>query len=212
MGETVPVRDEVAHVLLRDGVAVSYTSLRRYVREAERWKPAHETLRMADWPPGEVAEIDFGKLGSSVGLATGKRQSVWAFLIVLSASPGPCSSRRSPRAIAGLEAACQSFGGVPKRLILENFAAAIAGPDALEPRPTRGFIEYSQARGFLCAPARMRKSKDKPHVARGIQYLRERFFKGGGFRSLADCREQAERWCRDVAGLRVHGTTRQLPP
>lgn len=28
---------------------------------------------------------------------------------------------------------------------------------------------------------------------------------------MEDCREQAERWCRDVAGLRVHGTTRQLP-
>jgi hypothetical protein len=28
---------------------------------------------------------------------------------------------------------------------------------------------------------------------------------------LADVREQAERWCRDVAGTRVHGTTRKLP-
>ena len=101
--------------------------------------------------------------------------------------------------------------GVPKRLILDNFPAAVAGPDALEPRLTRGFLEYSQARGFLADPARVRHPKDKPHVERGVQYTRERFFKGGSFRDLEDVRLQAERWCREVAGLRVHGTTRKLP-
>ncbi len=55
------------------------------------------------------------------------------------------------------------------------------------------------------------KAFAKPHVERGVQYLRERFFKGGSFRDLEDCREQPERWCREIAGLRVHGTTRHLP-
>ncbi len=205
----------VHELLIREGVTVSYTSLRRYVREAGLWKPAPATLRMADWPPGEVAEMDFGRLGSIIDAESGKKQTVWALLIVLPYSrhcfAWPLLQQTLAESIAGLEAAWQFFGGVPKRLILDNFSAAIAGPDALEPRPTRGFIEYSQERGFLCDPARVRRPKDKPHVERGIQYLRERFFKGGSFRSLDDCREQAERWCSEVAGLRVHGTTRQLP-
>lgn len=205
----------VHELLIREGVTVSYTSLRRYVREAGLWKPLKTTVRMAQWPPGEVAEMDFGKLGSIVDAETGKRQSVWAFLIVLPYSrhcfAWPLVQQTLTESIAGLEAAWHFFGGVPKRLILDNFSAAIAGTDPLEPRPTRGFLEYSQARGFLCDPARVRRPKDKPHVERGIQYLRERFFKGGSFRSLGDCREQAERWCSEVAGLRVHGTTRQLP-
>ena len=41
--------------------------------------------------------------------------------------------------------------------------------------------------------------------------MRERFFKGGQFHHLADLREQARRWCLEVAGQRVHGTTRRLP-
>ena len=45
---------------------------------------------------------------------------------------------------------------------------------------------------------------DSPHV-------RERFRKGASFRDLDDCRRQAERWCPEIAGLRVHGTTRRLP-
>ena len=44
-----------------------------------------------------------------------------------------------------------------------------------------------------------------------MPYARERFFKGGEFRDLADVREQARHWCCDVAGLRIHGTTRRKP-
>ena len=48
-------------------------------------------------------------------------------------------------------------------------------------------------------------------MERGIQYVRERFFKGSDFRDLAHLRSEAARWCRDVAGLRIHGTTRRKP-
>jgi transposase len=205
----------VHELLLQDGVAVSYTGLRRYVRQAGLWKPAKTTVRMAEWPPGEVAELDFGRLGALVDAVTGRKLPVWALVVVLPYSRHqfvfPLTRQTLEECITGLEAAWRFFGGVPRRLIIDNFPAAIAGPDALHSRPTRGFLEYSQERGFFIDPARVRKPKDKPHVERGIQYVRERFYKGGRFRNLDDCREQAERWCREVAGLRVHGTTRQLP-
>jgi hypothetical protein len=44
-----------------------------------------------------------------------------------------------------------------------------------------------------------------------VQYARGRFWKGGTFIDLVDARRQAGVWCREVAGQRVHGTTRQLP-
>ena len=205
----------VHELLLRDGVAVSYTTLRRYVREAGLWKRPRSTLRMPQWPPGEVAEMDFGRLGTLVESTSGKKQTIWALVVVLPYSRHcfvwPMLRQTLEESVAGLEAAWRFFGGVPKRLILDNFPAAIAAPDGLEPRPTRGFLEYSQERGFLADPARVRKPKDKPHVERSVLYVRERFFKGGSFSGLEDCRQQAERWCREVAGLRVHGTTRRLP-
>jgi transposase len=205
----------IHELLARDGVAVSYTTLRRYVRRAGLWKQPQTTVRMAEWPPGEAAEMDFGKLGMLVDAATQKKQALWALIVTLPASRypfvWPMHRQTLAETIAGLEAAWRFFGGVPKRVILDNFAAAVAGPDPLEPRLTRGFLEYSQARGFFCDPARVRKPRDKPHVEATVRYVRERFFKGGSFRDLEDCREQAERWCAEVAGLRVHGTTRQLP-
>jgi transposase len=205
----------VHELLVRDGVVISYTTLRRYVQEIGLWKRAQSAVRMADWPPGEVAEMDFGRLGSIVDASTGQKQTVWALLVVLPYSRHcfvwPLLQQTLIESVTGLEAAWRFFGGVPQRLILDNFPAATAGTDPLEPRPTRGFLEYSQARDFLCDPARVRRPKDKPHVERGVSYTRERFSKGASFRDLDDCREQAERWCREVAGLRVHGTTRQLP-
>jgi hypothetical protein len=41
-----------------------------------------------------------------------------------------------------------------------------------------------------------------------VPYARGRFWKGGTFFDLADARQQAERWSREVAGQRVHGTNR----
>jgi hypothetical protein len=44
---------------------------------------------------------------------------------------------------------------------------------ALNPRPTRAFVEYSQARGLLLDQARVRSPRDEPHVESGIRYARE---------------------------------------
>ena len=38
---------------------------------------------MEDTPPGEVAEVDFGRLGLILDPETGKRKALWAMFIVL---------------------------------------------------------------------------------------------------------------------------------
>lgn len=205
----------VAELLTQRGIAAPYTTLRRFVR-TEGLKPAQrDTVRVADTAPGEVAEFDFGRLGRLVDPTTGKRQMVWAMNIVLVYSRHqfvwPLVHQTLEEVIAGLEAAWRFFGGIPRRLILDNFPAAVAGTDPLDPVPTRGFLEYSQARGFICDPARRAHPRDKPHTERNVPYVRERLWKGGTFTDLADLRAQAEPWCREVAGQRVHGTTRRLP-
>jgi hypothetical protein len=48
-------------------------------------------------------------------------------------------------------------------------------------------------------------------VERTVPYVRNNFFAGETFVDLADVRVRAERWCRDTAGMRVHGTTQCRP-
>jgi transposase len=132
---------------------------------------------------------------------------VWGLLVVLVYSRysffWPLVQQTVEATIEGLDKAWAFFGGLPVRLIMDNFPAAVAGPDALNPRPTRAFREYSQARGLILDPARVRSPRDKPHVENGIRYARERWWKGATFIDLADSRRRAEVWCRDGAGQRT---------
>lgn len=205
----------VQELLARQGVVVKYTTLRRFRDAAGLGRRARTTVRLPEWDPGEAAELDFGRLGVLAEPLRGTRQIVWALVVVLCCSRHcfvwPLVQQTLGATIEGLEAAWRFFGGVPRRLLLDNFPAAVAGVDPLAPQPTIGFLEYSQARGFLVDPARVRHPQDKPHVERGVAYVQERFWKGGTFTDLADVRAQAAQWCREVAGQRVHGTTRRLP-
>ena len=51
----------------------------------------------------------------------------------------------------------------------------------------------------------------KPRVERMVSYVRSNFFAGEQFVELADCRRRAQLWCAEVAGQRIHGTTRARP-
>jgi transposase len=205
----------VHELLDQQGCTISYMSLWRYAHRHGWLKAAGSTVRLPDPPPGQVAECDFGRLGYLWDLESGRRRMVWALLVVLAYSRHsflwPLFQQTLEEVVAGLEVAWGFFGGIPKTLVLDNFPAAVVGTDPLDPQLTRGFLEYSQRRGFIADPARPYHPKDKPKVERGVPYARERFFKGGQFRDLADLRVQARRWCLEVAGQRVHGTTRRLP-
>ena len=214
-----PSEDQLAHLaglsLAGRGCRVSYTSLRRFIQRRGWQRRSPATVRMRESAPGEVAEMDFGRLGLIEDPATGRRRAVWALIIVLTYSRHsfvwPTFSQKLVDVIEGLEAAWAFFEGVPNYLVIDNFPAAVAGVDPLHPRLTRGFLEYSQRRGFISDPARVRHPRDKPRVERGVPYVRERFFKGGEFTGLSDMRSAARRWCLAVAGQRVHGTTPGSP-
>jgi len=111
----------------------------------------------------------------------------------------------------GLESAWVFFGGVVKRLVEDNLKPVITRSDRYTPVIDRVFLEYAQFRGFVVDPAVARHATGKPKVERGIPYCREDFFRGESFRDLADMQARAVVWCRDFAGTRVHGTTRQVP-
>src|SRR5262249_60704874 len=66
-------------------------------------------------------------------------------------------------------------------------------------------------RGMFVDPARVRSPKDKPRVENQVTFVRESWFDGEHFTGLAHARESAATWCREIAGTRVHGTTRKVP-
>jgi transposase len=203
----------VQELLAREGVEVAYSTLRRFVRAEFGWREPPVTMRLDDPPFGQEAQVDFGHMGFLE--VDGVKKKLWALVVTLSASRymfvWPTLLQTTEALCAGLDAAWRFFGGVPARIVPDNMSAAIVKPDAQEPTVQRAFLEYAQHCGFFVDPARVRRPQDKGRVENTIAYVRERCFDGEHFLTLGDAQEHAERWCRDVAGTRVHGTTKLVP-
>jgi hypothetical protein len=205
----------VHELLGRDGIAVSYTTLRRWARAELGWHERGSTVLVDDPPPGEEAQIDFGLMGYVAGPG-GTRRKLWVLIVTLPMSRyqfvWPTFTQTVEALCDGLDAAWRFFGGVVKRVVLDNMSAAIVRADAKDPGVNPSFSEYAQAREFFVDPARVRHPRDKARVENQVPFVRERWFAGESFSDdLAVLRESAEHWCRDVAGTRIHGTTRCVP-
>ena len=215
--ETRPLRLTKIHTLLvRDhDLRASYDTLWRFAHEELSWREKPSTVRIDDAPPGMEAQVDFGKMGLILDEETGKKRVLWVLVITLVYSRYqfvfPTFRQTTEVVCEGLDRAWMFFGGIIKTLIPDNTKAMILDPDALAPTLTPAFLDYAQGRGMFVDPARVRSPKDKPRVENQVAYVRESWFDGEQFTGLAHARESALQWCRDVAGARVHGTTRKVP-
>jgi transposase len=206
---------KIGVLLERQGVVVPYRTLHRFCVERCGFGRTAATVRVADGEPGMECQLDFGYLGLLAGPVTGRQRKVHALIFTA------CYSRHMfvwlsftqtlTAFIAGCEAAWVFFGGVFKVLIPDNAAAIVADADAVNPRFTAGWLDYAQHCGFATDAARVRSPKDKPRVERAVQYVRGNFFAGEHFTGLCDAQAASEAWCRQAAGMRIHGTIAARP-
>ena len=110
-----------------------------------------------------------------------------------------------------MELAWESFGGVAARVVLDNLKAAVIKADRYDPSFQRTFNDYARHRGFVIDAAVVRHATGKPHVERQVPYVRESFFRGEQWRDRDHVQREAQRWCIETAGRRIHGTTRKRP-
>jgi hypothetical protein len=138
---------------------------------------------------------------------TGRRRTVWAFVMVLC-----CSRHMFVRPTLSLDQAewtaahVEAFGyfdGVPARLVPDNLKTGVERPDLYDPKINRAYAELAAHYGTLVDPARVLKPKDKAQVERPMPYVRDSFWRGREFASLEAMRAAALVWCTDVAGARA---------
>ena len=97
----------IRELLAARGCQVAYSSLYRFVARRNWRGRSRSTVRMGESVPGEVAELDFGRLGFIHDPETGRRRTVWALIVVLPHSRHsflwPIFSQKLEDVIAGLE-------------------------------------------------------------------------------------------------------------
>ncbi len=173
------------------------------------------TVRHDDPPPGQEAQIDFGYLGLWEDPLTSKKYRLWAFSMILAHSRHifACAVRHMDRTawVESHVAAFEFFGGVPGRLVPDNLGSGVIKPDLYDPKFNRAYDELAHHYDCLIDPARAGKPQDKPKIERMVPYIRASFWKGRSFTSFEEINGALREWCLKVAGMRIHGTTRQRP-
>jgi len=97
--------------LLRAGIETSYSSLYRFVQE-HIGSGNSGTVRMAETEPGEVAEVDFGRLGYLYDNVLKRRRALHALVVTLVFSRYQYVSGQGPMISANRPLRTRMVGGV----------------------------------------------------------------------------------------------------
>lgn len=202
-------------LLAEKGLAVSLRTLQRAVqpyRQALRAE-ALATTRF-ETPPGRQLQIDFGERLVEIG---GAKVKVFVFVATLGHSRR-CHVRafrheKQESWFAGLESAFTTFGGVPEEVLMDNPRALVVRHDAVSRvvQFNHQLIAFAKHWGFAaraCAPYRART---KGKTESGVGYVKKNAIAGHAFGSWEAFEAHLAKWERDVANVRVHGTTGEAP-
>jgi hypothetical protein len=208
-------KTKIRELLARDGITVSESSFLRFVKAHFSHLDKNITVRLPETEPGKYAQADFGRLGKLYDEATKRVRIAWAFIVTLAFSRLMfvfiTFKLKTHTVIEGCELAWEYFEGIPEIVIFDNLTPVVDKPDRYNPKINKTFLEYAQARGFTIDPTNPSHARGKPIVESSVGYVKKNFFAGETFISREDCQERAIDWCSNVAGVRIHGTTRQKP-
>jgi len=225
----MPYRDEIAD-LIGAGLQVkiawerfssahpdqraSYTAFRRFVRRHVDERPRRAVVRL-EVGPGEEAQVDFGFAGL-VPRAPGEPPAkTWVFVMTLSHSRHQYVELVQDQTVGTWLAlhrnAFAFFGGVPRKIVLDNLKAGIIKASVTDPEVQRAYRECAEHYGFIISPCVPRAAEHKGKVERGVQYVKHSLLAGRVFRSLEEGNTAAIEWVLERAGMRVHGTTQEIP-
>jgi transposase len=195
------------------GYTGSYPALHRYVRHLEGATPTG-FVRL-EVGPGEEAQVDFGRAGMLVDPASGQLRKAWTFVMTLSFSRHQYAAFVFDQSVRTWlrchRQAFEYFGGVPKRVVIDNLKAAIVRAVWHDPVVQRSYRECAEYYGFLIAPCRPRMARHKGKVESGVRYVDRNFRAGRPPGELSAENAALREWVETVAGRRRHGTTKEQP-
>jgi transposase len=215
-----PLKPKTAYEVIceRHELEVSYGTFKRFLHaRAAEFIKLNSTCRF-ETEPGEEVQIDYGKLGLLYDPLRQKKRTIYAFIATLSFSRLKFVDivyRQDQRSfIASHLRMFDFFGGVPKRLVIDNLKSGVITPDLYDPQFNKAYQEMAEHYGCFIDPARVRKPKDKGKVERTVPLVREMFRKAVALDphlEIARANTVARSWCLNTNGQREHGTTHLKP-
>lgn len=104
------------------------------------------------------------------------------------------------------------FGGVPRRVVIDNLKAGITQACWDEPEVQATYRECAEHYRFLIAPCKPKTPQHKGKVEQGgVHYVKRNFLGGRELGSITQANQDVKLWCMTIAGQRKHGTTKAQP-
>ena len=148
------------------GFTGSYAAVYRFVRRLEPRTP--ETCVRVETPAGEEAQVDFGAAGRLRDPETGRERRAWVFVMTLSFSRHCYIEFVFDQSVSTWlrchRHAFEWFGGVVRRVVVDNLKAAITHATLYDPVVQRAYRECAEHYGFLISPCRPRTPEHKGKV------------------------------------------------
>lgn len=194
------------------GYAHGYLTVQRYVRRLKKSHP--EVADRMEHPPGEEGQIDFFKSKATVrDPITGSRRRPWVFRLTLSCSKqGYEESLLDQKQLGFLRAHEHAFielGGVPRVIRHDNLKAAVVRACLYDPDLNEIYEAFAKHWGFVPLPSRPRHPQEQGVQERSGAYVNDNALKGRHFETLDENNQYLRRWNRQIASLRIHGSTRR---
>jgi transposase len=184
------------------GYTGSVVQLRRAVARL-RPKYREPFLRLETFP-GEQAQADWASFGHVlVGRA---RRALSCFAMTLSNSRGLYLEfffdQTTENFLRGHVHAFQEWNGQPRVILYDNLKSAVLERRGSQILFNPRLLELSAHYHFEPRPCQVRAGNQKGRVERAIRYVRDSFWAGRTFTTLAECNRQAWLWRDQVAHQR----------
>jgi transposase len=189
--------------MIRDrGYTGSVVQLRRSV--ARLRPPAREAFLRLHTFPAEQAQVDWAHFGHvAVGRA---KRALSCFVITLSYSRALYLEfffdQTMENFLRGHVRAFQDWGGAPRAILYDNLRSAVLERRGNEIHFNPRLLELCAHYHFVARPCQVRAGNQKGRVERAIRYVRDSFWAGRTFVTLAECNRQALQWRDQVAHQR----------
>lgn len=198
----------------------SYSAVKRACRalRREHGVRAEDVAIPVATRPGESMQVDFGYAGRLYDPARGVVRRAWVFVALLTHSRHQfvrlVFDQKVETWLRLHEQAFAAFGGCVATVLPDNCRRAVLraafgldGPTELE----RSYRELARAYGFKIDPAPPGSPWIRGKVEAAVNYVRNGPLKARDGEPIDVVEAALQRWNREVASVRVHGTTGRRP-
>lgn len=158
--------------------------------------------------PGEQSQMDWGHFGNWGG------RRLYGFALTLCYSRMRyvefTQSQDIHHLLASMVHAFRYFGGVTECVLTDRMKTVLLDETGGELHFQKKFLDFAAYYGFVPRVCRPYRPETKGKIESTVRYVKQNFWPGIAFDSVADLNQQARDWMEKV-NRQSHSTTREVP-